>query len=116
MAGEQQRRNTRVEFHAVVNLTAGGAVYRNCETKDLSLRGVYVVGVEEPADGETCGIELCLSGTSSSVCLNMEGQVVRHDAGGIAVNFTGMDPDSYFHLKHIVYFNSADPDGLEDSP
>ena len=112
MAAEGRRRNTRVPFQATVNLRFAGGEYLQCETRDLGVRGVFVVGVQGPAAGEACETELCLSGTSSRICLAMEGLVARTDGEGLALHFTGMDFDSFFHLRNIIYYNSGDPDAL----
>lgn len=109
-----KRRNTRVPFHVTVTLAFPGGTYSRCETRDLSIRGVFVVGVRGPRVGEACQTELCLSGTSSSVCLSMKSTVVRTDDEGLALRFTEVDIDSFFHLRNIVYYNAGDPDSIEE--
>ena len=116
MSRDKRRRNTRVNFHTTVDLTVQGRTFRDCETSDLSLKGISLPGISTPPVGTDCSVRLCLGGTSSSVCLSMEGQVVRNDGSGLAVNFTSMDPDSFFHLRNIVYYNAEDADDLEEFP
>ena len=89
-AGEgRKRRHSRVPFHAVVSLAfPDGETFDHCETRDLGLRGVFVEGVKGREVGETCRVELCLTGTSSRMCLTMEGTVIRHQENGIAIRFT----------------------------
>ena len=114
---ERKRRNSRVLFHAVVSLSfPDGGTFSRCETRDLSLRSIFVEGVEGRGAGETCRVELCLTGTSSRTCLAIEGTVVRRQGKGIAIRFTSMDPDSFFHLQNIIYYNSEDADKLQDPP
>jgi hypothetical protein len=99
-----------------VNIRVAGTTYSDCETRDLSIKGVFVVGVNGPRQGDLGDLELCLSGTSSKVSLRMESEVVRIEEDGIALHFKGMDIDSFFHLRNIVYHNSGDPDSLEGFP
>jgi hypothetical protein len=114
---ERKRRDSRVPFHAVVSLAfADGGTFSNCEIRDLSLRSIFIEGVDGRGVGETCRLELCLTGTSSRTCLSIEGTVVRRQEAGIAVRFTSMDPDSFFHLQNIIYYNSEDADTLQDPP
>ena len=89
MADDKRRRNTRVPFHARVNISLSGRPYTDCKTRDLSLKGVFVVGVTEPVVGESGTVELCLSGTSSTLCLSIEAAVTGREEEGIALSFTG---------------------------
>ena len=50
------------------------------------------------------------------MCLTMEGTVVRRQEKGVAIRFTATDPDSFFHLQNIIYYNSEDADELEEYP
>ena len=43
----------------------------------------------------------------------MRGEVVRVDPGGLALHFTEIDADSFYHLKNIIYYNSKDPDLID---
>jgi hypothetical protein len=114
---DRERRRSRVPFHTVVSLAfPDGETFNHCETRDLGLRGIFVEGVKGREAGETCRVELCLTGTSSRMCLAMEGTVTRCQEEGIAIRFTAMDPDSFFHLRNIIYYNSEDADELRDPP
>ena len=115
--GGQARRHDRVPFHTVVCLAfPDGETFDHCETRELGLRGVLVEGVRGREVDEACRVELCLTGTSSRTCLTMEGKVVRLQEDGAAIRFTATDPDSFFHLQNIIYYNSEDADTLQDPP
>ena len=85
-----------------------------CETADLSLKGVFVLGVTGHKLGENCLVSLRLVGSTSHLILKMKGTVVRVEEGGLALHFYQMDLDSFFHLKNILYYNSENPDALDD--
>ena len=113
---DDRRDNVRVSFHATVDLDFTGQHYSGCETENLSTRGVLVLGITDREQGDTCEISLHLSGTSDDISLNMEGTVVRLEEDGIGIHFTEMDLDSYTHLRNIIYYNSDDPDSLDEFP
>ncbi len=113
MGGDEKRGNTRVSFQATITLRFADTTYENLETRDLSLRGVFVKGVSGRLTGDQCRVSLRLSGTSSDLSLEMSGQVVRVEKDGIGLHFDEIDLDSFYHLKNIVYFNVGDPDRLQ---
>jgi len=109
----ERRKNTRVAFQTTADLKFASKNYQQCETEDLCLKGMSVHGISGHAPGEKCDISLALSGSSSKLLLYMKGEVVRADEEGIALRFTEIDLDSFYHLKNIVYYNSADPDKID---
>jgi hypothetical protein len=65
-------------------------------------------------EGSPCRMTIHLHGGSSELSFRLAGEVVRVDGDGAAVRFTGIDIDSFYHLRNIVYYNSGDPDRLAD--
>ena len=110
----EKRRNTRVEFRTSVDLRCGGGSFTGCESRDLSLKGVFIAGVAGVEAGSPCELTVHLSGGSSELSFRVAGEVVRVEENGAAVRFTGMDLDSFYHLRNIVYYNSGDPDRLAE--
>lgn len=108
-----RRKNTRVPFQTTADVDFANAHYSQCATENLSIKGVSVLGVTGHAIGETCDLSLDLSGSSSQLRLSMKGTIVRVDDDRIALHFTEIDLDSFYHLKHIIYYNSNDPDAIE---
>ena len=114
MAAEK-RQNTRVAFRTTITVHFPDKTFDHCETQDLSLKGVFVKGVTGPrAEGDYCELSLHLSGATSDLSLHMSGEVVRVLDDGVGLHFSGIDLDSFFHLKNIIYFNTEDPDILGD--
>jgi len=110
---QERRKNTRVPFQTTANIAFASARYNQCATENLSVKGVSVLGVTGHAIGESCDLSLDLSGSSSQLRLSMKGTIVRVDADRIGVHFTEIDLDSFYHLKNIIYYNSSDPDAIE---
>lgn len=109
----ERRRNTRVAFQAIADVAFGDTHYTQCATENLSVKGVAVLGISGHKIGDTCDISLALSGSTSHLRLSMKGKIVRAEDNRIALNFTEIDLDSFYHLKNIVYYNSNDPDAIE---
>lgn len=111
---KERRKNTRVPFQTTADVVFPNAQYNQCPTENLSVKGISVLGVTGHGVGETCDLSLDLSGSSSLLRLAMKGTIVRVDADGIALHFIEIDLDSFYHLKNIIYYNSDDPDAIED--
>ena len=111
---ENKRKNSRVPFQIIVGLDFPDRRHTECETADLSLKGVFVLGVTGHKVGENCLISLRLVGSTSHLTLKMKGTVVRAEEAGLALHFYEMDLDSFAHLKNILYYNSGNPDALEE--
>lgn len=109
----ERRKNTRVPFQATADVRFSNKNYTHCETENLSVKGVSVIGVYGHSLGEKCAISLALSGTTSELRLEMKGEIVRVDPDRIALHFIEIDIDSFYHLKNIIYYNSEDPDTIE---
>lgn len=110
MHEDDRRKNTRVDFQATADIKFSATIYSKCETDNLSIKGVSILGITGHKIGEICEVFLALSGSTSELRLEMKAEVVRVDKAGIALHFTEVDLDSYYHLKNIIYYNSEDPD------
>ena len=110
---EDQRKRTRVNFKSVVNLKSGDNELNGLATRDLSLKGLYVETDQLLDMDAPVAITLELSGSSSSIQLSMKGIVARVDKAGMAIDFTEVDLDSFYHLRNIVLYNSGDPAEVE---
>lgn len=109
-----RRRNSRIPFRATVSLDFPGKSYKEIETRDLSLKGVFVQGITGHEIGDQCDVALHLIGASSELALKMKGEVVRTETDGVALHFYETDLDSFYHLKNILYYNSENPDKLDE--
>ncbi|MDY6851095.1 MAG: PilZ domain-containing protein, partial [Thermodesulfobacteriota bacterium] len=105
---ENKRKRTRVDFQTSVKLKAGGKELEGLESRDISLKGLYVDSKDKFSLDTLVEISLDLSGTTSSLSLSMEGRVARVDDKGMGVDFTRIDMDSFFHLRNLVSYNFGD--------
>ncbi|MBN2124166.1 MAG: PilZ domain-containing protein [Deltaproteobacteria bacterium] len=110
---EERRRFTRVLFRVKAEVTAQGIHYEAEEIRNLSAGGC-LLAIGADLEPETpCQVRILLTGTDKPLDVTALGKVVRSEGGRIAVKFTETDPESLFHLRSIVLYNSEDPEGVE---
>ncbi|MBU0674218.1 MAG: PilZ domain-containing protein [Proteobacteria bacterium] len=103
---DERRQDVRVTFRASAKLEfSGSRRFEECETKNVSVSGVFVEGVTGVALGEKCDVEFHLVGRTSTLVLEMAAEVVRIEDTGVALQFYDVDQDSFCHMQNIVYFN-----------
>jgi hypothetical protein len=110
---ENLRKRTRVNFKTTVHLQHRGREIRDLASRDLSLKGLYLetdqsLPLDSPVD-----ITLELTGVASDLRLRMKGVVARVDKGGMGIDFTEVDLDSFYHLRNIILYNSGDPNAVD---
>jgi len=111
----EKRTHERVPFTARVSVFfKGKRIDSDADTRNISLKGMFVHTDERPGTGAHCGLELALTGASSELTLHIDGRVVREDDNGIGIVFNTIDLDSYYHLKNILRYNASNPDGATD--
>lgn len=111
---EERRKKTRVHFKTQVTLkTDKSEIVAEANSKDISIKGMFVNTEKKIPLGTPCDMEILLTGTSTRLALSIKGKVTRQDASGLGVVFDSMDIDSYFHLKNIVMYNASDPEDIE---
>lgn len=108
---QNKRRGTRVMFNVNAELSFGDETIRG-EVRNLSLKGM-LVDVDKPVPENTdLFITIYLSGSSSTLTLNMKGVVVRSDLNGLAVLFKEIDVESFIHLRSVVGYNEGNEDKI----
>jgi len=102
-----KRQFSRIPFDRDVTLKVGNAKI-HAEIENLSLQGV-LLKTTHPLDlQEIMDIELRLSNNPDPFLLELQGTVVRCEDKKAAIHFTGMEPDSFLHLKNIIAYNQGD--------
>lgn len=86
-----------------------------CGTKDISLKGLFCANPSALYPiGTRCEIKLSLGGEPSAFSLTIQGKVVRSHQDGMAIEFEEMDIESLIHLKNIMYYNTGQPDLIDE--
>ncbi len=115
MQREEKREFIRVPFTTEVEIRLGDRSLRSSSEINISLNGLHMAA-ELPvpdADGP-CEVRILLQAFDHQVVIEALGRVVRAREGHLAVEFTELDPDSYFHLRQLIVNNAADPARAEE--
>ena len=111
---EEKRGKTRVAFQTQVVIRAGDTqITSGANSRDISLRGIFVKTNQRLPAETACDVEILLTGSSSRLAINVKGRVVRETPEGMGIVFDALDVDSYYHLKNLLLYNARDPDALE---
>jgi len=109
----EHRRFSRIPFKVNAELTLPDTSHTVQEINNLSVGGCMLPLLLNLEPGIPCRIKIMLEGTTEEMSVRAEGKVIRSTPDGIAVQFTGIDPDSLFHLQNIIRYNSPDADLIE---
>ncbi len=110
----EKRKNVRIDFETRVVLKCEGqTILSDADSRDISLKGMFIKTDQVLRVGTPCDLELILSGTSTNLRIAINGEITRQGDNGLGVSFGGIDLDSYWHLKNLLLYNAQDPDALE---
>lgn len=106
-ARKQQRRFSRIVFHAPAELEVGGAKLEG-QVLDVSLKGALVeVRTESSAQrGDACQLVMMLGLGETQV--HMKGIVAHRTAGRFGIHCREIDIESIEHLRRLVELNLGD--------
>ena len=108
---DEKRKHVRVGFATTINILLDAdkeQVRLEGDSKDLSIKGLFVnTDTVFPAQ-TNCSVKIYLSGGVEEIELQISATVVRVTENGMGIEFDSMDIETYSHLKNIVYYNSID--------
>ena len=108
---DERRQYSRVGYTTVIHILLeadGERIDIEANSRDLSLKGIFVTTEKKFSSGTKCAITVYLTGTIDKIELLMKGTIVRVSDNGMGIGFDSMDVDTYSHLKNIVQYNSMD--------
>lgn len=108
---DDRRKHSRVGFSTVIKILLeadGKQVSLDANSRDLSLKGIFISTEAKYSTGTKCIVKVYLTGGIDKIELSMKGTVVRGSDNGMGIVFDSMDVDTYSHLKNVVYYNSID--------
>ena len=125
--GANRRQFTRVELEGVDAALISGPstvvtvisdeIEFSSNVADVSMNGVFIRSGELIPAGTKCRVRLS---NDAGLLIDVEGEVSRVDADGMAVQFTSLEIDDYQHLQRLVQYNAAAADRvaeeIDDSP
>lgn len=115
--GSNRRKVTRVPFDSLVSIrTENGEIEATVNSRDISIKGIFVQTRQPFSVGDSCTISIVLGGSTSRESIKAEGKVVRREESGVGIFFESVDLDSFMHLKKLVLYNADDPEEVEKEP
>jgi hypothetical protein len=96
-----------------VEVIAGDSRLLVARTRDVSMKGIFLVTSHRLPAGTSCRIRIRIGDPAEPLWVEADGRVVRSDAEGVAVEFAEMGVSSFHHLKNLVMYNAADPARVE---
>ncbi len=96
------RRAERAPLKAAVSFRVPGGRLAYGWSRDVSLKGIYVHTDERERIGTLCQVRMTIRGPEGIVRLEVEGQVARYDAGGIAFQFDALPDDARAVIAGVV--------------
>jgi len=108
---EEKRRFSRIGFQVAAELTVYDATLKTAQLENLSIGGcLFETSQEFPRD-TPCQLTILLDGTAEKILV--AGVIVHSEQGKTGIRFTGIAPDSLFHLRNIIRYNAPDPDQID---
>ncbi|MBM4284747.1 MAG: PilZ domain-containing protein [Deltaproteobacteria bacterium] len=104
----ERRRRTRVSLCVPAEVVLDHATVA-VDTLNISLKGVLLTSAPFLEVGLACRVRLHLGPEAS---LHLKGRIIRVGEGQAAIDFTGMDEETFAHLRRLVECNSPDPEGV----
>ncbi len=110
---EFERAFTRIsaDLKAVVRTKYGQRRYDH--PRDISMKGIYLFTGDVIAEGTECDLRLSIGENDDSLTIEVQGRVTRCEEEGFAIEFTGLSPEAYNHLRLLVLYNSPDSQKAE---
>lgn len=105
---QEKRRFERIQFERQVQLDFSSELYTGCQLKNLSYRGVYVIGEYPHKAGEQCIVTLSQTSRTTSLRLKSLSQIVHRDKGGIGLEFLSMSFESLLSLEMILLYQGKE--------
>ena len=111
--GEDSREFTRVPIKVEAEIHAENQSIFCEQTRDVSMKGLFLKGNECFPTGTHCVVTLFLGGREGGMRIDVKGVVEHSSEKGMGVQFTEIGLDSYEHLQNLVLYNSQDAHKVE---
>jgi hypothetical protein len=113
MVGEK-RRFTRFTLNMNATFYINKVSYDFENISNLSIGGCLLPIQADFKPGTPCKLIIYLGMPESEVSIRVEGEIIRCMDEDVAVKFTGIDPNSLFHLQMLARYNSSDSEKVEE--
>ncbi len=111
LENDERRKHTRVGFTTEIQIVLQdhkNQVKLQGNSRDLSLKGIFVRTDKLFSRGTICAVKIYLTGGIEKIELLVQGTIIRETEAGIGIVFNSMDVETYSHLKNIIRYNRMD--------
>lgn len=105
-----RRRRSRVDTHIPASFLQTNGEEVRLSICNISLKGLLALPEALAKTGTTGLIRIELS---PEAIIEVESTVIRSDGTGVAIDFRGMEPESFLHLRNLVRYNAPDADQID---
>ncbi|MCI5148692.1 MAG: PilZ domain-containing protein, partial [Candidatus Electrothrix sp. MAN1_4] len=109
LGGKNKRQFTRLHTCLEAEIDFGSHRYYRHPVENISLGGLYINGNFHHHSGDICTISLNPSEFDASLEVHATCSVIRGCEQGLALEFTSMKVDDFYHLQAILLYESDDP-------
>ena len=109
----EKRKFSRIAFRVAAEIQVEDATFTVQQIENISVGGCLFPTSRSFAVGTPCRVIISLDGAVDAPKVAANGEIVRSDQEMTGIKFTGIDPDSLFHLHNILRYNAVDPDRVE---
>lgn len=105
-----RRRRSRVDTHIQASFIQATGEELRIDICNISLKGLLAMAKATLKPGTVGLVRIELS---PDALIEVECRIIRSDATGVAIDFLGMEPESFMHLRNLVRYNASDADQID---
>ncbi len=105
-----RRRRSRVDTNIPACFIQADGEELRLGISNISLKGLLA---EAEATLKPGTVGLVRIELSPDALIKVDGRIIRSDATGLAIDFLGMEPESFMHLRNLVRYNAPDADQID---
>ena len=109
-SSQEQREFSRSEVAIRSEVRLQSGILLEGQIRDVSLNGAWFSTERSLPIGHPVQVSLVLSGgePAEEIRIDLRGQVVRIEEGGVAVEFLSVSDEGIDHLRRLVLYNAQD--------
>lgn len=102
---DEKRRFSRIPFDVRAVMVADGRQHTAEKIDNLSVGGCLLPMDLRLPPQTRCRLLIALGDDTGGPAIDVEGIIIRSGSEGIAIQFTGIDPEGLYHLQNIIRHN-----------
>lgn len=109
MGEKNLRMHDRIDLARTIAIRFADGFSAVCQTKDISLTGMFIKGNLRQLPGTPCSVTLSERWSTVNCQLNFRAKVARNGDCGIALQYTEMEGTTYNLLQTLLLYGCNDP-------